>query len=95
MSLFSHLNPVPTFPPYSGPYSVGTTDVEIEASQLPLRSPTPDPSVSTVNFRIFYPCEPSAKRANPVYWLPQPQQEYLSAYFGFLGVSQRLSFVLR
>ena len=95
MSLFSHLNPAPSFPPYTGPYKVGTTDVEIPAAELPSPSPTPDPTLSTVSFRIFYPCEPPAKPAKPVYWLPDPQQEFLGAYVRFLGASHRVSAFLR
>ncbi|KAL8863333.1 MAG: hypothetical protein Q9178_000013 [Gyalolechia marmorata] len=95
MSLFSHLNPAPSFPPYTGPYKVGTTDVEIPAAELPSPSPTPDPTLSTVSFRIFYPCEPPPKPAKPVYWLPDPQQEYLGAYVRFLGASHRVSAFLR
>ncbi|KAL8733015.1 MAG: hypothetical protein Q9166_002413 [cf. Caloplaca sp. 2 TL-2023] len=95
MSFFSHLNPIPSFPSYTGPYQVGTTDVEIPAAELPSPSSTPDPSLSTVSFRVFYPCEPPAKHPQPVYWLPDPQQEYLGAYVRFLGASRRLSGFLR
>ncbi|KAL8806145.1 MAG: hypothetical protein Q9182_001546 [Xanthomendoza sp. 2 TL-2023] len=95
MAFFSHLNPIPSFPSYTGPYQVGTTDVEIPVSELPTPSPTPDPTLSTVCFRIFYPCETPAKRPKPVYWLPDPQHEYLGAYVRFLGASHRLSGFLR
>lgn len=95
VSFFSHLNPTPGFPSYTGPYEVGTADVEIPAAELPSPSPTPDPNLSTVSFRIFYPCEPPAKAPKPVYWLPDPQHEYLGAYVRFLGASRRLSGILR
>ncbi|KAL8938408.1 MAG: hypothetical protein Q9211_003211 [Gyalolechia sp. 1 TL-2023] len=94
-SFFSNLNPTPAFPSFTGPYQVGTTDVEIPAAELPSPSPAPDSTISTVSFRIFYPSEPSAKPSKPVYWLPDPQHEYLSAYIRFLGASHRLSAVLR
>ncbi|KAL8692490.1 MAG: hypothetical protein Q9218_002493 [Villophora microphyllina] len=95
VSFLSHLNPIPAFPSYAGPYRVGTTDVEIPAAELPSPSPAPDPSLSTVSFRIFYPCEPSAKPSKSVYWLPDPQHEYIGAYTRFLGASRRLSGFLR
>ncbi|KAL9587791.1 MAG: hypothetical protein Q9203_003387 [Teloschistes exilis] len=94
VSFLSHLNPTPGFPSYTGPYKVGTADVEIPAAELPSPSPTPDPSLTTVSFRIFYPCEP-VKSSKPVYWLPDPQHEYLGAYTRFLGASRRLSGFLR
>ncbi|KAL8749602.1 MAG: hypothetical protein Q9199_007585 [Rusavskia elegans] len=95
MSFFSHLNPAPSFPSYTGPYKVGTTDVEIPAAELPSPSPAPNTTLSTVSFRIFYPCEVPAKPAKPVYWLPDPQHEYLGAYVRFLGASRRISAILR
>ncbi|KAL9008175.1 MAG: hypothetical protein Q9173_006673 [Seirophora scorigena] len=95
VSFLSHLNPTPGFPSYTGPYQVGSTDVEIPTSELPSPSSSPDSSVSTVNFRIFYPSESSVKHPSSVYWLPDPQQEYLGAYVRFLGASHRLSAFLR
>ncbi|KAL8726010.1 MAG: hypothetical protein Q9181_006207 [Wetmoreana brouardii] len=95
VAFFSHLNPTPGFPSYTGPYKVGTTDVEILAAELPSPSPAPNSTISTVSFRIFYPCEPPAKPPKPVYWLPDPQHEYLGAYVRFLGASRRLSGFLR
>lgn len=95
MSFLSHLNPAPSFPSYTGPYAVGTTDVEIPAAELPSPSSTPVPALSTVSFRIFYPCEVPPKPAKPVYWLPDPQHDYLGAYVRFLGASRRLSAFLR
>ncbi|KAI4088290.1 MAG: hypothetical protein LQ344_006204 [Seirophora lacunosa] len=80
VSFLSHLNPTPGFPSYTGPYQVGTTDVEIPTSELPSPSSCPDSSLSTVNFRIFYPSESPVKHPSSVYWLPDPQQEYLGAY---------------
>ncbi|KAI3321884.1 phospholipase A2 [Xylariaceae sp. AK1471] len=86
-SFLSRLNPIPRFPEFTGPYKVGTVDVEIPASELDSPAPAPDNAVDieTVQFRIFYPCEPSAigKR---ITWLPAPQRDHLSAYIKFLGV---------
>ena len=94
-SLFSRFNPVPSFPAYPGPHTVGTLDVEIPTAELPSPSPAPDPSISTVSFRVFYPCQPSAPSTKPVYWLPEPQREYFEGYVKFLGASPRLSWLLR
>ena len=120
--LISHLNPIPGFPGFTGPYEVGTVDLEIPISELsspseaqaptpeiapPLAnaseeqrdtlSPPPDFDITTISFRMFYPCEPTKSSKSP-YWLPTPQTEYLKAYARFLGASPRLatlsSFVL-
>lgn len=92
-SFFSHFNPTPSFPAYTGPYPVGTLDVEVPIAQLPSPSSSapPDPTISTVSFRIFYPCERPAKTPKPVYWLSEPQREHFKAYARFLGASQRLA----
>ena len=90
-SLLSRLNPVPYFPAYTGPYRVGTVDVELEAGTQPSAGPSPDPAISTVSFRIFYPCEIPKKAPKPVYWIPPPQHEVVSAYARFLGASSRLA----
>ncbi|MCJ1267123.1 hypothetical protein MMC22_007008 [Lobaria immixta] len=90
---FSHFNPTPSFPTYTGPYPVGTLDVEVPTAQLPSLSSSapPDPTISTVSFRIFYPCERPAKTPKPVYWLSEPQPEQFKAYTRFLGASPRLA----
>lgn len=89
-SLLSRLNPVPGFPEYTGPHKVGTIDVEIPVSELESPSPAPDSSIPTVQYRIFYPCEPEAK-GKGVGWIPSPQREYLSAYSRFLGASSTVA----
>ena len=113
--LLSHLNPIPGFPAYTGPYQVGTVDVEIPITELsspsearpptpeiapPLAnataeqrntlSPPPDFDITTISFRIFYPCEPTKSSKSP-YWLPAPQTAYLQGYARFLGASPRLA----
>ncbi|MCJ1358949.1 MAG: hypothetical protein MMC33_008949 [Icmadophila ericetorum] len=87
----SFLSPVPSFPNYTGPYSVGTLDVEIPTTELPSPAPAPDPTLTTISFRMFYPCEVPAKEPKPVYWISEPQSEYLTAYLRFLGASQGLA----
>ncbi len=89
-SFLSHLSPVPTFPAYTGPYKVGTQDVEIPIPELSSPSLAPDPSISTVSFRISYPCEPG-RHAKPVYWLPSPQTQVFRAYARFMSASPRLA----
>lgn len=93
MSFLSHISPVPAFPPYSGPYNVGSQDVEIPVTDLS-STPGPDPAITTVNFRLFYPCA-KPKKHEHVYWLPEPQTEYWQAYARFLRASPFLASLLR
>lgn len=90
MSWFSRFNPTPAFPSYTGPYMVGSVDVEIPAADLDSPSPAPNSSLGTVAFRIFYPCEPSSHE-RPVKWIPDPQRGYVSAYARFLGANSAFS----
>ncbi|KAI0596766.1 platelet-activating factor acetylhydrolase, isoform II-domain-containing protein [Biscogniauxia sp. FL1348] len=87
-SLLSRVNPVPGFAEFTGPYKVGTVDVEIPVSELDSPAPAPEAAdgIDTVQFRIFYPCEPDTK-GKRITWLPAPQRDHLSAYIQFLGVS--------
>ncbi|KAI9682357.1 MAG: hypothetical protein M1817_000411 [Caeruleum heppii] len=98
-SLLSRMSPVPGFPNYTGPYKVGTVDLEIPTSELPSPSPQPDPYINTLQCRIFYPCEEPSKKAKPVRWIPTPQREYVGAYAKFLGagdaVAELFSYVPR
>ncbi|KAI0865108.1 phospholipase A2 [Xylaria cubensis] len=91
-SLLSKLNPVPRFPEFTGPYKVGTVDVEIPVCELESPAPTPDNAadLETVQFRVFYPCDPHAT-GKRITWLPAPQRDYLSAYIKFLGVGAFLA----
>ncbi|KAI9837019.1 MAG: hypothetical protein M1819_000668 [Sarea resinae] len=93
-SFFSRLNPVHAFPPYRGPYSVGSIEVEIPVSDLASPSttpPSPDANITTLQFRVFYPCEKKPPKSTAVYWIPSPQRSYLSAYARFLGASPTLA----
>ena len=92
-SLLSRLNPAPAFPAYTGPYKVGTQELEIPISDLPTSSPPPDANITTVSFRIFYPCEPTKPKF--VYWLPSPQGDYFRAYARFLSAGPGLASFLR
>lgn len=92
MAWMSALNPVPGFPEYTGTYKVGSFDIEIPVSQLESSAPAPESSVSTVSFRVFYPCEPNSQE-RPVRWVPSPQRGYVSAYARFLGAGSSLAHV--
>ena len=93
-SFLSHLNPTPSFPAYTGPYKVGTVDVELSISELYSPAPSPDPLISTVSFRMFYPCDDASALKKSVYWIPEPQHDYISAYARFLGASSKISYFL-
>lgn len=91
----SKLNPVPAFPEYTGPFKVGTIDVEIPVADLPSPAPRPGNAsdIPTVLFRVFYPAvaESSEKLIS---WLPAPQRHYVSAYTKFMGVGHTLAELL-
>lgn len=94
-SLMARLSPVPAFPEYTGPYKVGTIDIEIPVSDLTSPSPAPESAddLHTIQFRVFYPAVPesSGKR---ITWLPAPQRLHVSAYTQFLGVGPLAASVL-
>ena len=95
MSFLHALSPVPSFAAYTGPYTVGTREIEVPAPELSL-PPPPDSFISTINCRIFYPCEGEKNKSKkPVYWLPEPQDEYFRAYARFLHASPWLASLLR
>ncbi|KAI0977069.1 phospholipase A2 [Xylaria arbuscula] len=91
-SLLSKLSPVPRFPEFTGPYKVGTVDVEIPICELESPAPAPENAaeIETIQFRVFYPCDPGAT-GKRITWLPAPQRDYLSAYIKFLGVGTLLA----
>lgn len=94
MSIFRYLFPIPSFADYTGPYTVGTREIEVPTSELP--TPAPDPSISTVSYRIFYPCSSdSRKNGKYVHWLPEPQTQYFTAYARFMQASPWLAELLR
>ncbi|KAK0651687.1 platelet-activating factor acetylhydrolase, isoform II-domain-containing protein [Cercophora newfieldiana] len=94
-SFFSRLNPVPTFPTYTGPHKVGTVDVEFPVSELKSPSPAPEGTsdIPTVQFRIFYPCT-SESSGKAIPWLPSPQRLHVAAYAQFLGAGSLLASAL-
>lgn len=88
----SQFSPVPAFPPFSGPYKVGTVDVEAPVAQLPAPSVRPAEAgdIPTIQFRVFYPAVASSDQP-PVSWLPSPQRSYAAGYTTFLGVKPALA----
>lgn len=87
--MFSWLNPIPSLPQYTGPYKVGVTDYEIPTSEIESNSFAPDPRVTTIKFRIYYPTTPDAVASEPVYWLPEPQKQWNEAYASFVAGNAR------
>lgn len=94
MSYLKSLSLVPSFPEYTGPYQVGTIDVELPVAELESPSPPPDDAADTVLFRVFYPCEIESKPSKYIYWLPTPQRAHISAYTRFLGAGSTLAEVI-
>jgi len=93
MSWLHRLNPTPGFPPHTGPYKVGSVDVEIPTSDLDSPSvDAPPADLPTVAFRIFYPCKQDSNE-KAVRWIPSPQREYISAYARFLGANSAFASV--
>ncbi|CAI6096870.1 unnamed protein product [Clonostachys chloroleuca] len=91
-SYLSRFSPVPTFPEYTGPYKVGTMDVEIAVSELisPASTPEEAADIPTVQFRIFYPATDDTN-GKPIPWLPTPQRPHVSGYTEFIGISKTLA----
>ncbi|CAI6339331.1 unnamed protein product [Periconia digitata] len=94
MSWLGRFNPTPTFPAYTGPYKVGSVDVETPTSNLssphdPSQSP-PCPDIPTVAFRMFYPAKADSNQRG-VKWIHNPQREVVSAYAKFLGAGNALA----
>ncbi|EEQ88429.1 uncharacterized protein BDCG_03549 [Blastomyces dermatitidis ER-3] len=87
---------IPTFPSYTGPHQVGTTEFEIPVSSLESPAPHPksDISLSTILFRVFYPADDVDSASKPVYWLPDPQGTFTGGLAEFLGAPKRLSNIL-
>lgn len=83
------------FPAHTGPYSVGTVDIELPISSLPqpFATPCPDAEVTTILFRLFYPCvEPDTSAKTPAAtWIPSPQDGHIREFGKFLGLSESLA----
>ncbi|KAF5690231.1 phospholipase A2 [Fusarium circinatum] len=92
LSYLSRLSPIPAFPEYTGPYKVGTVDVEIPISELVAPSAAPEgvDQIHTVQYRMFYPAVPESREKH-ISWLPNPQRQHLVAYTKFLGIGPMLA----
>jgi platelet-activating factor acetylhydrolase len=87
MTWLKRINPTPVFPAHTGPYKVGSVDVEIPVSELESPSTNVAPAdLPTVAFRVFYPCTQDSDQ-KAVRWIPSPQREYISSYAKFLGAN--------
>ncbi|KAF2820623.1 hypothetical protein CC86DRAFT_360440 [Ophiobolus disseminans] len=87
MTWLNRLNPTPTFPAHTGPYKVGSVDIEIPTSELENPSANAPPTdTPTVAFRVFYPAKQDSNEKG-VRWIASPQREYISAYAKFLGAN--------
>jgi platelet-activating factor acetylhydrolase len=87
MTWLNRINPTPSFPAHTGPYKVGSVDVEISTSELENPSASAPPGyLPTVAFRVFYPAKQESDEKG-ARWIPSPQREYVSAYAKFLGAN--------
>ncbi|PSR94350.1 platelet-activating factor acetylhydrolase, isoform II-domain-containing protein [Coniella lustricola] len=96
MSYFlNKVNPIPTLPEYSGPYKVGTVDIEIPVADIeaPSQAPSNAADIHTVLCRVFYPAQPDSK-GKKITWLPAPQRQHISAYTKFLGFGNAASDII-
>lgn len=67
MSILSRLNPanvIPRFPAYTGPYAVGSFELEIPVTSLG----SVDGVAETVQFRVFYPTRKPAEAPACGWW---------------------------
>lgn len=88
------LNPIPSFPAYTGSYRVGSTEIEIPISEIPSDSPVPDSRITSVKFRVFYPTNSDATSTKSVSWLPEPHKESMAGLISFTGASPKLQKIL-
>ncbi|RDA88565.1 hypothetical protein CP532_5882 [Ophiocordyceps camponoti-leonardi (nom. inval.)] len=91
-ALLSRINPVPAFPHYTGPFKVGTIDVEVPIDRLDSPAPTPPKAsdITTVQFRVFYPAVDDSTEKF-ISWLPVPRRQHVSAYTQFVGIGPALA----
>lgn len=92
--MFSSLNPLPSFPAYTGPYKVGSSEIEIPISEIPSKSPVPDAKITSIKFRVFYPTNSDATSKKSISWLPEPHKDSMAALISFTGASPRIQKLL-
>lgn len=88
------LSLIPSFPAYTGPFKVGSTEIEIPVSEIPSESPVPDAKITSIKFRAFYPTTSDATSKKSVSWLPEPHRESLAGLISFSGASPRIQKIL-
>ncbi|KPI42470.1 Platelet-activating factor acetylhydrolase-like protein [Cyphellophora attinorum] len=76
----------PSVPRFSGPYTVGTTEYEIPISEIDTQTGPPDPTITTLKFRLFYPTS-TPYTGQKIPWVPAPQRQWTEAFGNFLGAS--------
>lgn len=87
MTWLNRINPTPAFPVHTGPYKVGSVDIEIPTNQLDSPSNVAPPTdLPTVAFRVFYPCTQDSNE-KAAKWIPSPQRDYVASYAKFLGAN--------
>ena len=94
VTMLSSLNPIPSFPAYAGPYRVGSSELEVPVAEVPSETPVPDPKITSIKFRVFYPTTSDATSRKSVSWLPEPHKESLAGLLAFAGTSPRLQKLL-
>ncbi|KAK7204935.1 platelet-activating factor acetylhydrolase [Myxozyma melibiosi] len=85
----------PKLPPYPGPYTVGSVEVEVPAP-WPAKYDAIGTAVETLLFRVFYPGSVTADGAAEVhpYWFPGGNRDYIKDYVQFLGKSSTIGSLL-
>lgn len=93
----------PQFPRLSGPHQVGSIDVEIPVTELDSQACSssadvfaePEDEIKTIQYRIYYPCQPSVDTPyHADYWTPSPQRQYVASLAMFLGIGRWASDIL-
>lgn len=88
-----------SLPSYSGPYDVGTVDIEVPAANPRkfsnvVHKETGDPAfeLETVMFSVFYPAEKGIKGKRERHtWIPESGKLYAEGYARFAGISNWLT----
>ena len=81
------VNPLPSLPKYPGPHNVGSTEYEIPVSEIDPKSSPPDPRITTIKLRLYYPTDATSSK-EAITWIPHPQKAYINAFSSFLGAAQ-------
>ena len=79
----------PAVPRFPGPYAVGSAEYEIPISEIDTQTSPPDPNITTIKFRLFYPTD-APYQGETIPWVPDsptPQKQWVDAFGRFLGAS--------